>query len=95
LVVKKKFKPNFKKIILDKNISNEQKVDLLDDSYENIFEKIENILTKIEIFSEEKENLEKQLLQIFKISQNRVDLYFDALKPINSEHNKNIFSYLK
>ena len=88
LVVKKKFKPNFKKIILDKNISNEQKVDLLDDSYENIFE-------KIEIFSEEKENLEKQLLQIFKISQNRVDLYFDALKPINSEHNKNIFSYLK
>ena len=95
LVVKKKFKPNFKKIILDKNISNEEKVDLLDDSYENIFEKIENILTKIEIFSEEKENLEKQLLQIFKISQNRVDLYFDALKPINSEHNKNIFSYLK
>ena len=95
LVVKKKFKPNFKKIILDKNISNEQKADLLDDSYENIFEKIENILTKIEIFSEEKENLEKQLLQIFKISQNRVDLYFDALKPINSEHNKNIFSYLK
>ena len=95
LIVKKKFKPNFKKIILDKNISNEQKVDLLDDSYENIFEKIENILTKIEIFSEEKENLEKQLLQIFKISQNRVDLYFDALKPINSEHNKNIFSYLK
>ena len=95
MIVKKKFKPNFKKIILDKNISNEQKVDLLDDSYENIFEKIENILTKIEIFSEEKENLEKQLLQIFKISQNRVDLYFDALKPINSEHNKNIFSYLK
>ena len=95
LVVKKKFKPNFKKIILDKNISNEEKVDLLDDSYENIFQKIENILTKIEIFSEEKENLEKQLLQIFKISQNRVDLYFDALKPINSEHNKNIFSYLK
>ena len=90
LVLKKKFKPNFKK-----NISNEEKVDLLDDSYENIFEKIENILTKIEIFSEEKENLEKQLLQIFKISQNRVDLYFDALKPINSEHNKNIFSYLK
>ena len=95
LVVKKKFKPNFKKIILDKNISNEEKVDLLDDSYENIFQKIENILTIIEIFSEEKENLEKQLLQIFKISQNRVDLYFDALKPINSEHNKNIFSYLK
>ena len=95
LVVKKKFKPNCKNIILDKNISNEEKVYLLDDSYENIFQKIENILTKIEIFSEEKENLEKQLLQIFKISQNRVDLYFDALKPINSEHNKNIFSYLK
>ena len=60
LVVKKKFKPNFKKIILDKNISNEEKVDLLDDSYENIFEKIENILTKIEIFSEENDFLPLQ-----------------------------------
>lgn len=95
LIVKKRFKPNFKKIILDKNLSNEQKVEMLNDFYENIFERIENILTNIEIFPEEKQNLEKELVFIYKISKSRVDLYFDALKPINSEHNKNIFSFLK
>lgn len=95
LIVKKKFKPNFKKIILDKNLSNEQKIEMLNDFYENIFERIENILTNIEIFPEEKQNLEKELVFIYKISKSRVDLYFDALKPINSEHNKNIFSFLK
>lgn len=95
LIVKKKFKANFKKIILDENLTNKQKIDLLDDNYENIFEKIENILTKIEIFSEEKENLEKELLQILKKNLTRIDLYFDALKPLNSDHNKNILSFLK
>ncbi|PZM85776.1 hypothetical protein DLH72_01370 [Candidatus Gracilibacteria bacterium] len=95
LIVKKKFKPNFKKIILDENLDNEQKIDLLDDNYENIFEKIENILTKIEIFSEEKENLEKELFQILKKNLTRVDLYFDALKPLSSDHNKNILTFLK
>lgn len=95
LIVKKRFKPNFKKIILDKNLSNEQKVEMLNDFYENIFETVENILTNIEIFPEEKQNLEKELVFIYKISKSRVDLYFDALKPINSEHNKNIFSFLK
>lgn len=95
LIVKKRFKPNFKKIILDKNLSNEQKIEMLNDFYENIFERIENILTNIEIFPEEKQNLEKELVFIYKISKSRVDLYFDALKPINSEHNKNIFSFLK
>lgn len=95
LIVKKRFKPNFKKIILDKNLSNEQKIEMLNDFYENIFETVENILTNIEIFPEEKQNLEKELIFIYKISKSRVDLYFDALKPINSEHNKNIFSFLK
>lgn len=95
LIVKKRFKPNFKKIILDKNLSNEQKIEMLNDFYENIFERIENILTNIEIFPEEKQNLEKELVFIYKISKSRVNLYFDALKPINSEHNKNIFSFLK
>lgn len=95
LIVKQKFRVDFKKIILDENLDNNQKIEKFDDYYENIFEKIENILTKINIFPEEKENLEKELFSIYKKSKSRVDLYFDALKPVNSDHNKNIFSYLK
>lgn len=95
LIIKKRFKPNFKEIILDENLSNEEKIKILDDFYQNIFEKIEELLTNIWIFTEEKSIFEKELLQIYKISKNRVDLFFDALKPLNSEHNKNILTYLK
>lgn len=95
LIIKKKFKPNFKKIILDKNLTNEEKINFLSDSYENIFEKIENILTKIEIFWDSENILQKELFQIYKKNLEKTDLYFDALKPLNSEHNKNIFTFLK
>lgn len=95
LIIKKKFKPNFKKIILDESLTNEEKINILNDDYKNIFEKIEENLTNIWIFEEEKEIFEKELLNIYKNTKNRVDLYFDALKPLNSEHNKNILTYLK
>lgn len=95
LIIKKKFKPNFKKIILDESLTNEEKINILNDDYKNIFEKIEENLTNIWIFEEEKEIFEKELLNIYKNTKNRVDLYFDALKSLNSEHNKNILTYLK
>jgi hypothetical protein len=47
LIIKKKFKPNFKEIILDKNLSNLEKIEKFDDEYKNIFEKIEEILTNL------------------------------------------------
>ena len=95
LIIKKKFKPNFKEIILDKNLSNLEKIEKFDDNYKNIFEKIEEILTNLWFFPDEKENFEKELLQIYKKTIQKTDLYFDALKWLNSEHNKNFLTYLK
>ena len=95
LIIKKKFKPNFKEIILDKNLSNLEKIEKFDDEYKNIFEKIEEILTNLWFFPEEKEIFEKELLQIYKKTMQKTDLYFDALKWLNSEHNKNFLTYLK
>jgi hypothetical protein len=48
-IVKKRFRPDFKKIILDKNISEIEKIELLDDDYKNIFEQIDDIFMQIDV----------------------------------------------
>jgi len=50
LVYKNRYHPDFKKIILDDTLSNEQKIEQLWDDYENIFEAIWNILKQVEIW---------------------------------------------
>jgi len=41
-------------------------------------------------------NIQKdELIKIIRLSKNRVDLFFDALQPINSKRNTNIFIYLR
>ncbi len=87
LVIKKKFRADFKEFILDESLSNEQKIDLMDDDYKDIFETLENML----LMWESKEEIEK----IVKQGESRIDLYFDSLQPINSKRNKNIIVYLK
>lgn len=95
LIIKKKFRADFKKIILDEKLTNEEKYEKLKDSYENIFEKISDILEKIELSIWKKEVLEKELYEIIDKSKNKTDLYFDAMKGISSMHNKNILTYLR
>jgi len=36
-----------------------------------------------------------ELFNLIYNARNRVDLFFDAMKPINSEHNTNIIIFLK
>lgn len=95
LIIKKKFKPDFKEIILDTNLSNEEKIEKINDEYFDIFEQINSILEKIEIWLLENKDLEEELIKIINISKNRVDLFFDALKPINDKRNTNILIYLR
>ncbi|MCD5385155.1 U32 family peptidase [Candidatus Gracilibacteria bacterium] len=95
LIIKKKFKPDFKEIILDTNLSNEEKIEKINDEYFDIFEQINSILEKIEIGLLENKDLEEELIKIINISKNRVDLFFDALKPINDKRNTNILIYLR
>jgi hypothetical protein len=48
-VTKKRFRPDFKKIIQNTELSNEEKVEALDDSYKNIFEQIEDIFLSLDL----------------------------------------------
>lgn len=95
LILKKRYHPNFKKIILDTNITELQKLELLSDTYENIFEEIEGILEKCMLWMGDTNTLIERLGSILFQAQKRVDMYYDALKSMKSEHNKNIVSVLK
>ncbi|MDP2396246.1 MAG: hypothetical protein Q8S84_05105 [bacterium] len=44
LVIKKKFRADFKEFILDESLSNQEKVEKMDDEYADIFSQISSIL---------------------------------------------------
>jgi hypothetical protein len=50
LVIKKKFRPDFKELILDSEKSNLEKIEELNTDYSNIFEEIDDILSEIDLF---------------------------------------------
>lgn len=95
LVIKKRFKPDFKKFILDSELSNEEKINLMDTSYKNPYEEIDETLNNIDLWIFDDEELKNKLISSVNIIKNKTDLFFDSLKPINSEKNKNIIIFLK
>ncbi len=101
LVFKKKFRADFKEFILDESLDNEQKIEEINDKYRDSFQQIWDCLKKLE-YSELFENqewdsqqLRKDLFKIIWLNRNRVDLFFDAMKPIIDVRNQNIFTFLK
>lgn len=95
LITKKRYKPDFKKIILDETLNNEEKINILNDDYITDFEKISWILWKIDIWLVDSNDLYIELEKLVIKNNSRVDLFFDALKPLNSEKNKNILIFLR
>lgn len=95
LIVKNKYRSDFKEFILDDSLDNNEKIKLIDDSYYDVFWKIDEIFTDIDLWLCDKEIIDNNLSKIINISKNRIDLYFDAMQPINSDWNKNILTYLK
>lgn len=95
LVNKKRYRPDFKKILQNPELSNEQKLAELSDDFKSIFEEIEQIFLLIDIGIDDREELISKLEKIVKRNKNNVDLFFDAMKPITDRRNKNILSFLK
>ena len=95
LIFKKKYRADFKDFLLNPELSNEEKVEKINDEYFDIFEQISTLLWKIEIWLLDNELLEEELIKIINISKNRVDLFFDAMQWMNSKRNINILTYLR
>jgi len=93
LVIKKRFNPDFKKIILDENMAYFEKNQKFDKTYKNIFEELDNILNDLEL--DYSLDLQNKLLKILKQISKRTDLFFDRLETKDSLFNSKIFTYLK
>ncbi|MFK7779704.1 MAG: U32 family peptidase [Candidatus Gracilibacteria bacterium] len=95
LILKKKFRSDFKDFLLNSKLTNEQKIEKMYDEYQDIFSQILSILGKIDLGFLDKKSLDEELYNLIKKSKNRVDLFFDAMQGINSKINKNILTYLR
>jgi len=95
LIIKKRFRVDFKEIILDDNLSNQEKIEKLNDEYISDFDKINEILWKIELWFLTKEDLINDLFKIIMKNKDNPDLYFDTLLTLDNKHNKNILFYLR
>ena len=95
LLIKKKFHPDFKKIILDDTKNNSDKIKYLSDEYESPFIHIERLLEEISLEIWDINTQEKEISKILIKNANRIDLFFDPLKKQNEEHNKNVSTFLR
>ncbi len=95
LITKKRFRPDFKKILQNSELSNQQKIEELDDSYKDVFEQIEDIFLALDIWLSDSEGLLDKLFQLVYKNTKRVDLFVDAMKPMSHQRNKNILIFFK
>lgn len=94
LIIKNRYSPAFKKIILG-DVSDREKLESIYSEFHDIFEEIERIFDSLEIYEITENEALGNLLTLVKNNQNRVDLYYDALKSPFDKRNKNIISFLK
>jgi len=95
LIIKKRFRPDFKEIILDFSKTEQEKLDLLRDDCLDFFIQIQIILWKIDLWFLDKNILDKELLDIVLKLNKRTDLFFDWLKSLYSKKNTDILTYLR
>lgn len=94
LVIHKVFRADFKKIILDENISEQAKLQKFDERYQDIFYR-EEIFQRL-LLGDISDTIAKELFEKILLSSiKRVDLFFDAQKPLQDERNQRILTFLK
>ena len=95
LIIKKRFRPDFKKLILDDSLSTIEKLELLDNEYVSDFDKISKYLENDELWLNENEENIDCLINLLKKVSSREDLYYDALKWFFHKDNKKVIICLK
>ncbi len=94
LVYKKRYNPDFKTDILNPELSNEEKILKMNDQYDDLFQQIADLSSPLYDLTGE-EDIDKQLHTCLSRLYKRVDIYFDAMKPLTDEKNRNIIMVLK
>lgn len=95
LIIKNRFEPNFKKLILDESLTEREKVEKMYSDYADIFEIINQTFDSLELMQISEDEAKDAFSKIVSENENRVDLYYDALKSPFDKRNKNIVTFLK
>ncbi len=96
LVFKKRFRPDFKRLIADAQKDNFEKMQELDDCYKDEFQQIDNLMEQIDLwFTKDVEKTRDDIYILVRILEKRVDLFYDALKGISDFRNQKILNLLK
>lgn len=94
--VKKTIRSDYKKIILNPEISTEEKLKLLDNKYKNPFDEIGEIVDNLEFEPWETEDIDKQkLVELLKQNKDEPNLFYDWLLSFDSRRNKRMLNYIK
>ena len=92
LITKKSINYDFRKIIKDENLSNNEKAEKFDNDYVEDFEKLEQI---IEDYLVENENTKlEQIAHLLKLIVWKYILFYDALQGPRTKHNKDFLLIL-
>lgn len=94
LVVRKRFRPDFKKILGDEALIPMEKVAMFDEHYESLFWELQKLLEWIEYSDDRMKDVES-MKKIVKSVGARIDVYFDAMKPLYHTHNQGIIAVSK
>jgi len=92
LIVKKSIRYDYRKIIQDKNLTNNEKVELFDNTYKDEFEQLEELLESYLV--EENQEILDNILQLIKQIITKYILFYDPLQWPRTKHNKDFIIYL-
>jgi len=95
LIIKKKFKPEYKKLILDENITNNEKTKLINDIFKNDFFSIKKTIDDIDLGFINKTEWLKEIERLIIRQKDTIDLYYDSMKSLDDKQNKKILIILK
>jgi collagenase-like PrtC family protease len=87
LIVKKAINYDYRKIIQDENLSNNEKAAKFDNEYKNEFEKLEDLLEDFVLT--ENENLLEEMKKLVQLIVQKYWIFYDPLQGVNTVHNKN------
>lgn len=94
--IKKTILPEYKKLILDSNITEEDKISAMDNNYTDPMDEINHIVDNFNYgFLDNIDHSGKRLLELIKQNKNMPNLFYDGLLSFESKRNKRIINFLK
>ncbi|MDD3301936.1 MAG: U32 family peptidase [Candidatus Gracilibacteria bacterium] len=95
LIIKKRFNPEYKKLILNNELTNNEKTKLINESFKDDFYYIKKTIDNIELGFIDKNNGLKEIEKLIIRQKDNISLYYDSMKNLEDKQNKKVLNVLK